>query len=105
MWALQAVNNGKGEACYPLIQFWVRLLLARLASAPTLLGLLGAALLQAGTALGLAAAAYLLKDNKNAKPIHYLGGASVGATGGLLLHMLTRPHENSPNKMLHELVN
>lgn len=61
---------------------------------------------QVGSALGLAAAAALFRDNKDAKPLHYLGGASVGAAGGILLHVLTRPAEfKAPNKMIHELVN
>jgi hypothetical protein len=62
--------------------------------------------LQVGGALGLAAAAYFLRNNSDAKPLHYVGGASVGAAAGILLHVLTRPQEaKSPNKMFHELVN
>lgn len=59
---------------------------------------------QAGAALGLAASAYFLRENSSAKPIHYAGGASVGAAVGVLLHMLTRPAEQkTANKMIHEL--
>ncbi|WIA11066.1 hypothetical protein OEZ85_011218 [Tetradesmus obliquus] len=61
---------------------------------------------QVGGALGLAAAAYFLRNSSDAKPVHYVGGASAGAAAGILLHMLTRPQEaKSVNKMLHELVN
>eukprot|EP00882_Tetradesmus_deserticola_P004796 GHRQ01005054.1.p1 GENE.GHRQ01005054.1~~GHRQ01005054.1.p1 ORF type:complete len:173 (+),score=47.03 GHRQ01005054.1:156-674(+) len=61
---------------------------------------------QVGGALGLAAAAYFLRGNSDAKPLHYIGGASVGAATGILLHMLTRPQEKkSANKMMHELFN
>ena len=61
---------------------------------------------QVGAALGLAAAGYLLKDNKGAQPLHFLGGAGVGAATGVLLHMLTRPVDHrTPNKMMHELRN
>jgi hypothetical protein len=57
-----------------------------------------------GAALGLAAAGYLLKDEKAVKPLHFLGGAGVGAASGVLLHMLTRPiDQTAPNKMMHEL--
>lgn len=59
-----------------------------------------------GAALGLAAAGYLLQDDKGAKPLHYLGSASVGAASGVLLHMITRPVDHkAPNKMMHELRN
>lgn len=59
---------------------------------------------QVGAALGLAAAGYLLKDEKAVKPLHFLGGAGVGAASGVLLHMLTRPiDQTAPNKMMHEL--
>lgn len=62
--------------------------------------------MQAGGALGLAAAGYLLQKESNAQPLHYLGGAGVGAAAGVLLHMLTRPlDQKTPNKMMHELKN
>lgn len=61
---------------------------------------------QVGAALGVAAAGYLLKDEKAAKPLHFLGGAGVGAATGVLLHMMTRPiDQRTPNKMMHELRN
>jgi hypothetical protein len=62
--------------------------------------------LQVGGALGLAAAAYFLRGSSDAKPLHYVGGASVGAAAGIFLHMLTRPQDaKSVNKMPHELFN
>lgn len=61
--------------------------------------------LQAGAAVGLAAAAFLLRGNSEAKPLHFIGAGSAGAAAGVLLHLLTRPAEQrGNNKMLHELV-
>jgi hypothetical protein len=62
-------------------------------------------LAQAGAAVGLAAAAFLLRGNSEAKPLHFVGAGSAGAAAGVLLHLLTRPAEQrGHNKMLHELV-
>jgi hypothetical protein len=59
-----------------------------------------------GAVLGIAATGYLLKDNSAVKPLHFLGGAGVGAASGVLLHMMTRPlDQKTANKMMHELRN
>lgn len=61
---------------------------------------------QLGAVLGVAATGYLLKDNSAVKPLHFLGGAGVGAASGVLLHMMTRPlDQKTANKMMHELRN
>ena len=61
---------------------------------------------QVGGLVGLAAAACLLQGQPSAKPLHYVGGASLGTAAGVLLHVLTRPADmKGRNKMLHELVN
>eukprot|EP00882_Tetradesmus_deserticola_P005804 GHRQ01006111.1.p1 GENE.GHRQ01006111.1~~GHRQ01006111.1.p1 ORF type:complete len:160 (+),score=40.05 GHRQ01006111.1:417-896(+) len=48
---------------------------------------------QAGAAAGLAAGAALLRGAAHASALHYLGCSSVGAAGGILLHVLTWPKE------------
>ncbi|KAF8068246.1 aprE [Scenedesmus sp. PABB004] len=59
---------------------------------------------RAGSVLGLAAAAWLLRGNGGAKPVHYAGGASLGAAAGILAHVLTRPAEQrGANRMVDEL--
>eukprot|EP00879_Flechtneria_rotunda_P001286 GHRR01001435.1.p1 GENE.GHRR01001435.1~~GHRR01001435.1.p1 ORF type:complete len:172 (+),score=46.13 GHRR01001435.1:174-689(+) len=58
---------------------------------------------QAGALVGLAAAAYFLRGRSDVKALQYVGSASLGTAGGVLLHVLTRPVDNTPNKMLHEL--
>jgi hypothetical protein len=55
--------------------------------------------------VGLGAAAYFLQSDSRAKPVHYLGCAGVGAAGGVLLHLVSRPQAHkTPNKMVHELL-
>jgi len=58
-----------------------------------------------GGAFGLAAAGYFLPkySKSEVKPINYLGGAGLGTVLGILVHMATRPIDNTPSKMLHEL--
>lgn len=43
--------------------------------------------------MGLAAGAVAMRGAANASALHYLGCSSVGAAGGVLLHVLTRPAE------------
>jgi hypothetical protein len=59
---------------------------------------------QVGAVIGLGAASYVLQNESGAKPVHFLGAAGVGAAGGVLVHILTRPQgHKTPNKMVHEL--
>jgi hypothetical protein len=52
-----------------------------------------AVLLQAGAVSGLAVGAALLRGATSASALQYLGYSSVGAAGGILLHVLTQPKE------------
>jgi len=57
-----------------------------------------------GSGFGLAAGAFALRHQAGAGAVHYLGAAGLGAAGGVLLHVLTRPEEQkTPDRMVHEL--
>jgi hypothetical protein len=61
--------------------------------------------LQAGSVGGLAIAAMVLRGRRGARALHYLGLVGLGAAGGVVLHVVSRPPEQAtgPDKMAHEL--